>query len=117
MKKFGNRQVIDLRINQKGTTCFKWKALSIEGNKDVFLKYYDGGKLDNCIYNAKDFFQPFPNPFVIIKEGDEYVSYDYYGDVTIERTTKGNIRIDIIKNLKNIINDIEDFIKKGNAPE
>jgi len=117
MKKFGNRQVIDLRKNQKGTTCFKWKALSIEGNKDVFLKYYDGGKLDNCIYNAKGLFQVFPNPFVIIKEGNEYASYDYCGDVMVERRTKENVRTDIIINLEDIINDIEYFIMKGNAPE
>lgn len=68
MGKFSNRQVIDLRENQNGTVCFKWKPLSIEGNQDVFLK---------CIYNAKGLFQVFPNPFVIIKEGNEYASYDY----------------------------------------
>jgi len=97
--------------------CFIWRPLSLECNQDVFLKYYNGDKLDNCIYNARGLFQVFPNPFVIIKEGNEYASYDYCGDVMVERRTKDNIRTDIIINLEDIINDIEDFIMKENAPE
>lgn len=117
MSKFSNRYLVDLRDSQNNSPSFKWKSLSIGKNGSVFLKYYGGDKLDNCTYNARGLLLSSPKPFVIIKEGDSHISYEYDGDVFVNRITEGRNRIDIITNLDEIINDIQEFINQENAPE
>lgn len=116
----GRRIINDFRIDFINSPSYRWKALATGSPYAVWLKYYNGDTPDNGEFDVKDLCQALSTPSSLVyfqKESGDAVSYEYDGNVIVNRKTNGNIRIDIIANLDDIIHNIESFIcEMENAP-
>ena len=116
----GRRIINDFRIDFINSTSYRWKALATESPYTVWLKYYSGDTPDSGEFDVKDLCQAISIPSSLVyfqKKGSEAVSYEYAGSVIVNRKKDGNIRIDIIVNIDDILHDIESFIcEMENAP-
>lgn len=114
MGKFNNERIItDFRNDQNGSPSYRWKALQIIEDYDIWLKYYGGGLIDNDVYSCKSIApQSLPHAYIYYRYGtNDYISYEYKGDVIVNRETKDNIRLDVIQNIDDIIEDIKHLLK------
>lgn len=116
MDLFTNKRIItDYRNNQANSPSYRWIQVYHDGHFVVMLKYYAGGNLDNQTFNVQHFPLSFPKAYVFFQNiNGEVVSYEYNGDVEIERKTENNVREDIIVNIdeikRNIINYIHEVL-------
>lgn len=105
---FENRRTVeDFRKDRTSSHSYRWKPLQITEEFDIWLKYYAGDLLDNLVFNVKDWCNIQPAYVYFIKQRGESFSYEYNGDVIVDRKTENNIRIDIIVNLDDIERDIK----------
>lgn len=113
------RKVEDFRKDRISSRSYRWKPIQMSEEFDIWLKYYAGDKLDNCLFNVKEWCNGIQPAYVyFIKNSSESFSYEYNGDVLVDRKTKDNIRTDIINNLDDIEKDIKKQIDDmKNAPE
>ena len=113
------RKVEDFRKDRISSRSYRWKPIQMSEEFDIWLKYYAGDKLDNCLFNVKEWCNGIQPAYVyFIKKSSESLFYEYNGDVLVDRKTKDNIRTDIINNLDDIEKDIKKQIDDmKNAPE
>ena len=53
---FENKRIVeDFRKDKTNSPSYRWKPLQLSEEYDIWLKYYAGDKLDNKIFNVKDF--------------------------------------------------------------
>ena len=105
------RKVEDFHKDQMSSYSYRWKPIQMSEEYDIWLKYYSGDKIDNLLFNVKDLCNGIQHAYVyFIKQNGESFSYDYNGDVMIDRTTENNVRTDIIDNLDSIERDIKNHI-------
>ncbi|MBR3065571.1 MAG: hypothetical protein IKG90_08020 [Bacteroidales bacterium] len=117
---FENKRIVeDFRKDKTNSPSYRWKPLQLSEEYDIWLKYYAGDKLDNKIFNVKDLCKGIQHAYVyFIKQDGESFSYEYDGDVIVDRKTENKIRTDIIDNLDKIEKDIKkQIVEMKNAPE
>ena len=117
---FENKRIVeDFRNDKTNSPSYRWKPIQLSNDYDIWLKYYAGDKLDNLLFNVKDWSNGIQHAYVyFIKKDGESFSYEYNGDILVDRKTKNNIRTDIIDNLDGIEMNIKKQIEEmKNAPE
>ena len=117
MDLFKNKRIIsDFRYDQNNSPSYIWKPIQISNDFDIWLKYYNGDKLDNCVFDVKDLLKliGIPHAYVYFHDikDDFYFSYEYGGRVRISRITKDDICYDTIENIDEIVKNIEQQIKE-----
>lgn len=118
---FKTKRIIeDFRRDQSSSTSYRFEAISVDDDYKVWIKYYDGDKLDNCSFDVKSICNgKFPHAYVYFQKGEEAIfSYEYEGSVIIDRKTENKVRKDVIDNFDEILSNINKQIDEmKNTPK
>lgn len=105
------KTIEDIRFDLQNSTAFSNERITETCNlgKDIWIKYYHCGTLDNCMIkiDGSEGLGGIPTIMIYVEnENKTYNVYRYNGSLIINRSTIEKIRHENLTNLNEIVDDI-----------